>query len=384
MKYQKALSYIKDYWKESLTFSPDDDGVHIGLPHHFIQPNKDAFTDDQFYWDSFFISLGLLLHKEYLDLVKGIIENFRYLQNKYGIIPARNKFYNLGISQPPFLSSLVRAVFEQTRDRTWLQEQLPMLERELKEYWMGHHIGSHLLDNGLSRYCDHNITHITAEHESGWDMTSRFNEHCLDYAPIDLNCCLYKYEKDLAYFYRLLQQEQRSQEYEDQALIRKDLINKYCWHDEKGFYFDYNHHKKEIGRFYSLAGYYPLWSGVASEEQAHRMIAQLHRFEHAFGLATTQPDGLSKEFKQWDYPNGWANLHWIVIVGLEQYQFVDDARRIALKWLELNDQIFEQTGKFWEKYDVVTLDVGKDGRYPTQEGFGWTNAVFAWLARRYG
>ncbi|MCH8020390.1 hypothetical protein IH785_11060 [candidate division KSB1 bacterium] len=75
---------------------------------------------------------------------------------------------------------------------------------ELKNYWMGTKKEIHLMFQGLSRYCDHYITHYTAEHESGWDMTSRFNERCLDYLPIDLNSCLYKYEIDLAETYNIL------------------------------------------------------------------------------------------------------------------------------------------------------------------------------------
>lgn len=383
MNYDKALDYIDKYWEELTVFAPEDNGIRIGLPHHFMQPNGDAFGADMFYWDSFFISLGVLLDESKVAFVKGVIDNFRFLQHKFGIIPARNKYYNLGISQPPFLSTMVAMVYHITKDQHWLRECVHVIEKELNDYWKGKNLEYHQLDIGLSRYCDHNITHQTAEHESGWDMTSRFHDACLDYAPIDLNCCLYKYETDLAYFYRELGEEQRARHYDDEAAHRKHLINKYCWHEDLGFYFDYNHHKQEQSLFFSLAGFFPLWCGIANEEQAHRMVDHLKLFEFDGGLATTQKEGLDETFKQWDYPNGWANLQWIVIVGLEHYHYRDDAKRIAMKWLELNNMIFEETGKFWEKYDVVDLKIGKDGRYPTQHGFGWTNAVFAWLCKRY-
>ena len=35
-------------------------------------------------------------------------------------------------------------------------------------------------------------------------MTSRFNDHCLDYLPVDLNSLLYKYETDLAEIFTVL------------------------------------------------------------------------------------------------------------------------------------------------------------------------------------
>lgn len=41
-------------------------------------------------------------------------------------------------------------------------------------------------------------------------------------------------------------------------------------------------------------------------------------------------------------------------------------------------KVFAETGKFWEKYNVVSCTTGvfNPDRYPTQSGFGWTNAVF--------
>ena len=48
-----------------------------------------------------------------------------------------------------------------------------------------------------------------------------------------------------------------------------------------------------------------------------------------------------------------------------------------MKWLSVNLDIWHQTGKFFEKYDVQrgTHEVLTD-RYKNQEGFGWTNAIF--------
>jgi alpha,alpha-trehalase len=85
--------------------------------------------------------------------------------------------------------------------------------------------------------------------------------------------------------------------------------------------------------------------------------------------------------RQWNYPIGWAPLHWIVYKGLKNYGYDEDTKRIALKWLNLNYSIWEKTGNLFEKYDVVrgSHEVLTD-RYKNQEGFGWTNAVFHALA----
>lgn len=378
-KYKACLEYISSYWEKITCFFPEDEETRIGLPHHFVSPNDTYFKNDQFYWDSYFISLGLLARGE-THLVKGIVENFLFMQKRFGVIPLRNQLFNLGISQPPFLSSLVLAVYDKIKDKRWLSEMAYLLEQERNTYWVDAATKAHhALACGLSRYCDHEITHVTAEHESGWDMTSRFNEHCLDYAPIDLNSLLYKYEIDLVDIFRKLGNTSKASDYEKLAEKRKELINKYCWHEEQGFFFDYNHVDKKQSTFFSLAGFYPLWVGLATEHQAHKMKHHIAQFECEGGLANTQATNLSDEYKQWDYPNGWAPQQFIVISGLAKYGFMHDAHRLASKWLNLNNDVFKKTLTLWEKYDVVAQTKGKDGRYPTQSGFGWTNAVFLLL-----
>jgi alpha,alpha-trehalase len=211
-------------------------------------------------------------------------------------------------------------------------------------------------------------------------MTSRFYDHCLDYLPVDLNSLLLKYEKDLSAIYEILGNRAKERHYRQLAKNRKKKISRLMWSKKKGFFFDHNYTLKKQSSFFSLAGFYPLWAGLASAQQAKRCRDNLKRFECQHGLANTQKTGLSREFKQWDYPNGWPNQQWIVIKGLLDYGFAEDAERLAIKWLDLNTKVFNKTGKFWEKYDVVAGTVGKEGRYPNQVGFGWTNAVYLKIA----
>ena len=87
---------------------------------------------------------------------------------------------------------------------------------------------------------------------------------------------------------------------------------------------------------------------------------------------------------QWAYPNGWAPLHFIVIEGLRRYGYHKDAERIATKWMQTNVNWFQKHGEFLEKYNVVNPDKPPlSGVYPSQRGFGWTNGVFAYLAKDF-
>jgi alpha,alpha-trehalase len=79
-------------------------------------------------------------------------------------------------------------------------------------------------------------------------------------------------------------------------------------------------------------------------------------------------------------------MQWVVIQGLKNYGYIDEAKRITDKWLNLCNRVFEKTGYFWERYDVVKGTVhtegtaGAEGRYPAQKGFAWTNGIFSKLA----
>lgn len=381
--YKEVLKYIDKYWKKVTCYYPQDKFLQLGLPNKFISANDGIYKNDQFYWDSYFIILGLVISGQ-VEIAKGMVENFIFLQKRFNIIPMRNRFYNIGCSQTPFLSSMILEIFKTTNDRTWYKKAMKYAEKELKSYWMNESLTEvHIVYEGLSRYCDHYITHLAAEHESGWDMTSRFHDRCLNYLPIDLNCALYKYEIDLAEYYSRIRNKAKSNQYILQSEKRRRKMNDLMWNFRKGFYFDYDYKHKRQSTFYSVAGFYPLWAKLATHTQAKKLSENLKLFEYDGGLANTQSNGLSAEYRQHDYPNGWPHQQWIVIKGLMNYGFRDDANRLIKKYLDLNKNIFNKTGKLWEKYDVVKCEIGKSERYPTQSGFSWTNAVFIRLLNKY-
>lgn len=154
------------------------------------------------------------------------------------------------------------------------------------------------------------------------------------------------------------------------------------WSELRGFYYDYNYIKERRSSVSSLAAYYPMWAGMVSDQQAQRLVSALRKFEERGGLATTDAAPLTLTVPgamptQWAYPNGWAPLHFMVVHGLLQYGYEDDALRIATKWLKTNLNWFNKNKVFLEKYNVVQPEKPPvKGVYPSQTGFGWTNAVF--------
>jgi alpha,alpha-trehalase len=256
-------------------------------------------------------------------------------------------------------------------------------EREYEKVWMNKtHPQWHNVYKGLSRYYDVNVLHDLAEAESGWDMTPRFERKCLDFLPVDLNALLYKYEADFARAAALCGDLKAADKWEDCAAVRRSSMNHLMWAKIRGFYFDYNHERKALGDVWSLASYYTMWAGMATEDQAKRMVDNLMKFEKAGGLTTTTRPLIDTSLlfgslkAQWAYPNGWAPLHYIVVEGLRRYGYHDEAKHIASKWVKNNLDWFDAHGVFLEKYNVVNpRKKPVEGLYPSQTGFGWTNAV---------
>lgn len=369
--YLPLLEYIENYWAK-ITFSNPRSGIlRIGLPRPFVSPNHIFFKNDLFYWDSYFIILGLLNSRR-IDLAKDVVENLLYLLRRYGIIFARNLRTSWGRTQPPFLTQMALEIYKQDGNLEWLAGIMAAARREYRDVW--HNNRRFVAEVGLNRYCPLWGGHYFAEHESGWDMTSRFEGRCLDVIPTDLNCLLYQYEMDFAKSALLEHKPAEENFWLKKAIERKDKINKLLWDEKEGLFYDYDFRRAQKMRLKTLAAYYPLWCNQASSKQAAALVAKLPVFENSGGLANTEE--IKSYRKQWDWPNGWPNQQWIVIKGLLNYGFLDEARRLARKWLELNREVFERTGRLWEKYDVVKRDIGQDGLYSTQEGFGWTNAIF--------
>jgi len=85
---------------------------------------------------------------------------------------------------------------------------------------------------------------------------------------------------------------------------------------------------------------------------------------------------LNNSGQQWDGPNGWAPLQWIVFTGLSNYGFTREAREGARCWVENNKTVYRSTGRLLEKYNVEEIGmIAEGGEYQVQDGFGWTNGV---------
>lgn len=412
--------HVTNLWPVLKRRNRKNRGSLIALPYEYIVPG--GRFSEQFYWDSYFIMLGLAADQEW-QLVHSMVRNYAYMLRKFGLIPTANRTYLISRSQPPFFSHMVKLLAKHRgRTRTYA-EYLPSLLAEYRFWMKGRRLASDHPDhaayarvvrmpNGtmLNRYYDNKTTPRpesrredleTAEHaksadksrifldlragaESGWDFSSRwFREpntiesiHTTDMAAVDLNCLLYQLEQTISEAYVLIKQPVLAKRFRQAAERRADAIRRYCWNGKEQFFVDYNFRQGIASEQITLAGVFPLYAKIATSEQAAAVAARIERdFLKPGGLVTS----LVENGQQWDAPNGWAPLQWVAIQGLREYGYHHLANEIRERWLKTCDRVYATSRKLVEKYDVVHADVGGGGEYPLQDGFGWTNGVYAAL-----
>nr|WP_293833568.1 trehalase family glycosidase [uncultured Arsenicibacter sp.] len=361
----------------------------------------DAGGEDLGYWQSVFTMMGLhAAGVTQVAMVRNMADNFSYLINRYGYVPAGNRTYYLSRSQPPVYALMVNLLTE-VQGRRSLINYLPALQKEY-DYWMAGK--EKLAQNGqadrrvvrlsstiyLNRYFDDRDTprpeayredvavarqraglfkkgrpeaeiyrDIRAAAESGWEGSSRWLKdgktprsiQTTNVIPVDLNCLLFHLEVTLSDAYRLKGNKKLAQQYLELARQRYNAIQRYCWNPRRAFFCDYDLTTQKSTPVSSLAAVYPLAFRAATREQAQQVAAALKRdFLKPGGLVTS----LTVSGQPWDAPYAWAGLQWLAIRGLRQYGESALADQIKLNWISDNLRVFKANGYLMPKNNLVS------------------------------
>ncbi|MBI4417447.1 MAG: trehalase, partial [Ignavibacteriales bacterium] len=405
-----------------------------GVP--FVVPG--GRFNEMYGWDSYFITLGLLQDGK-VDLAKSMVDNFVYQITHYGKILNANRTYYLTRSQPPFLTSMIRTVYEalpkNAESKAWLKTCLEAAMREYRNVWMS---PQRTTVTGLQRYLDagsgpppevepghfdavfrtfarrHGMSadefesayrsgkikdseldryflHDRCMRESGHDTSYRLDNCCADLVTVDLNSLLYKIETDIAF---LLKEhfggkivgmgggDERSEDWLARAEKRKTLINRYLWDQHKGIFFDYSVSENRPREYFSATMLSPLWAGLASPDQAAQLVRNvLPLLEEQGGVVSSTEFSRGEILedrpqRQWDYPYGWAPHQMLAWEGLRTYGYREDAVRLAYRWLyTITVNAVHYNGTVTEKYDVVKRS------HQVFAEYGNVGTTFAYITR---
>jgi len=381
-----------------------------------------------FYWDQYFVNKGLLLIDSLSVFAKNATDNLLWEVDTLGFVPNANQNWGMNRSQTPYLAMMVQDIYENMdiKDTEWLKKAYLTLKTEY-HFWTDASIDAIENHNtsvkGLQRFYHHaskeelfelyescyerkllelspdsisdeekiKIAGIYATEAETMDFTPRFENRCPDFIAIDLNSNLYKYEKIFAQIVDELQLANEP-EWSKLADKRKELINQYCWNEEEGLFMDFDFVNKRFSKVRSIASMYPLFVGLATQDQAERARLKLSLFEFEYGVTVCEKTDQDILY-QWDYPAGWSAVQLFTIIGLNNYGLYEDAVRISSKYLDLvtknyldpipktyhkNEETFErEEGFIYEKYDAVTGQIN-DSEYPAGVFLSWSASVYIW------
>jgi alpha,alpha-trehalase len=123
------------------------------LEHPYVVPG--GMFNEMYGWDSYFILRGLLRAGK-IELARGMAENFFFEIDHYGGVLNANRSYFLTRSQPPFLTSMILAVYDAGKstgqpDGAWLEKAYRYGLKDYQFWTREPHLAG---DTGLSRYYD--------------------------------------------------------------------------------------------------------------------------------------------------------------------------------------------------------------------------------------
>lgn len=423
-KTKQAAQTIRDYALSAIHGMLRESGG--ALPYPFLTPGSDQYPDVLWDWDSWATNVALreltrstgdeTLARTLVDYEYGCVKNYLAYGGMNGWIPIRidrqspnreqqmlernnGRIYSMNMHKPCLAQ---HAAFLSSQDATnvsWL------LENERFYY----------LQTFVNAYHDHYRHHPTglcfwANDKGGGpdnDPTAYYrpDRSC---GSIFLNSFLAKEYNAIIWICTNLGYNEIASAYTRDRTKLVAAIQDHCWDERDGFFYsvDLNllpyrepQHPRDqhpggprrydslIMRIGTWSGFLPMWAGIATQQQAERIVKEHFRdqrtFRSPYGVRT-----LSRLEKMYDVraggnPSSWLGPIWgisnyLVFRGLVKYGFYDDAQELAESTITMFGDDIAKTGAMHEYYEP------ESGRPILNHGFlNWNLLVLnmiGWLS----
>ncbi|QZT38089.1 hypothetical protein K5X82_04110 [Halosquirtibacter xylanolyticus] len=286
-------------------------------------------------------------------------------------------------TKPPLAAWAVAKIFDATKDTSFVEEMLPRLIK-YHHWWYTDRDHD---NNGLCEYGSTDGTRIAAAWESGMDNAVRFDHAemiqnrdkawSLDQESVDLNCYLYYDKKMISYLENVLQIKKPSLTAIGTSDLRT-MIRQLMFDKEEGFYFDIDLEKKKQIPIYGPEGWIPLWSEVATKEEAISIVKNIMdttKFNTYIPCPTL--DASHPKFNPlkgyWRGPV-WLDQAYFAIKGMYKYGY-DDKAIVLTENIMNHCQGLKDRAPIRENYHPIT------GEGLNAIGFSWSSAHLLMLLR---
>lgn len=431
--YRQFASALNAYWPQLGRNMTDDVARRPELYSIIHVPNAVVVPGGRFrefyYWDTYWILLGLL-HSEMTQTARGMLQNFLSIVDRFGFIPNGGRIYYMGRSQPPLLIPMMKQYVDATGDWELIRQSMGTLEREFA-YWFAEDKVVHVRQHRMSRYSDRApgprpesywedvelaagrrteseraavYAELRAGAESGMDYTSRWfiapdgtnngtmeDLNCHSIVPVELNAVLWWNAEILGEFHERLGNVVAAARFRAQAIQLYAAIQEVFWNEEAGVWLDWNLQTNAPRDYFVPTNLSPLWVGAFDAADRVHITERMMKYINRIGIDQYEggvPNTMMASGEQWDFPNVWAPMQHMLIIGLSNLR-TPEAEAVALRWAErwvyTNYVAYDRSRAMFEKYSAVEVGLGGGGgEYEIQLGFGWSNGVVLDLLDKYG
>jgi hypothetical protein len=366
-----------------------------GMEYPFLTPGSKQYGDELWDWDSWLSNVALrqiLLEngndkdrKEAFKYEQGCILNFLNFCSWDGYVPIlmgrgaksldhSHNMYNENMHKPVLAQHAAFLVKLNQGDAEWLREKFYYLQAFVNNYRSFHR------EKATGLYYWQNDGAIGVD-----------NDPCTFFRPpkssgsIYLNCLMYKELNAMVYLAEQLKFPDIAKEYAREAENLKSSILKNCWDERDGFFYSVDLNLLPISskptvenssfvlhagfprdwdcliqRIDVWSGFLALWAGVATPEQASRVIKEhfsdKRTFNAAYGIRSLSKMEKMYSLRASGNPSNWLGPVWgisnyMVFKGLVKYGYTAEAREMAEKTILLFGKDFEANGALHEYYD---------------------------------
>nr|MBE8167891.1 cell wall anchor protein [Shewanella sp.] len=298
-------------------------------------------------------------------------------------------------TKPPLAAWAVWEIYQQTGDDKFIALMYPKLTAYHRWWYRNRdHNKNGLVEYGANLHPAHvkdgkanrSVIIEAAAWESGMDNAPRFDDaddlyilennhegelvgYSISQESVDLNAYLYAEKQFLAQMAEVLgahdadakaKYTSQGLEWQQQAKQLAKFIQTQMFDQKTGYFYDvrYQGSKRQllVNNGKGVEGWIPLWAGVATEEQAKKVVKnQLSQstFNSKIPFPTVSvdsPNFLSKRY--WRGPV-WLDQAWFALKGLQRYGYEKEAKALALK-LVSNGEGMLGDGVIRENYDPLT------------------------------
>ncbi|KJD34314.1 glycoside hydrolase family 37 [Tamlana nanhaiensis] len=370
------------------------------LTYPFLTPGSNQYANVLWDWDSWLSNIALRQilsdigsekdKKEAIKYEQGCVLNFLHYGEWDGYLPIviwedsnprsvlPENIYDVNMHKPVLAQHAAFLTKTNDGNAEWLREKFYHLQAFVNNYKTHHRHKS----TGL--YYWQNDVAIGVDNDP-----STFFRPAKSSGSIYLNCLMYKELLAMVYLAKQLNQDEIGKEFAKDAKELKAAIQEHCWDERDGFYYSVdlnltstkNRLDNTLGKGFMIHSGYPrdydcliqrievwsgflaLWAGVATPEQAQRIVNEHYSNSKTFN-AQSGVRTLSKMEKMYSMrasanPSNWRGPIWgisnyMVFKGLKDYGFTNEAKEIASKTIWLFGRDFEKNGALHEYYEPET------------------------------